>query len=61
MTTEKLKPLDMSFDEALTRLARVPKSSASKEKKELAETTNTKENTVALVSNPRRPASKKTG
>ena len=27
---EKLKPLNMSFDEALTRLARVPRSAGTK-------------------------------
>ena len=33
MMVEKLKPLNMSFDEVLTRLARVPKSKKVVEKK----------------------------
>ena len=47
---EKLKPLNMSFDEALTRLAKVPKS-----KKNAVE-----EKKAGAVKTPR-PKSKKTG
>ena len=48
---EKLKPLNMSFDEALTRLARVPKSKKVVENKVVKEK-------QAGVAKPR-PAGKK--
>ncbi len=48
----KLKPLNMSFDEALTRLAKVPKSNKVVEKKAV------KEKQAEAVKTPR-PAGKK--
>lgn len=48
---EKLKPLNMSFDEALTRLSKVPKSKRVVEKKVVKEK-------QAEVARPR-PAGKK--
>ena len=49
---QKLKPLNMGFDEALTRLARVPKSKKAVEKKVV------KEKQAGAVNTPR-PAGKK--
>ena len=48
---EKLKPLNMSFDEALTRLTKVPKSKKVVEKKVV------KEKQAGAVKTPR-PAGK---
>ncbi|MBL8523681.1 MAG: hypothetical protein JNN20_08330 [Betaproteobacteria bacterium] len=50
---EKLKPLNMSFDEALTRLAKVPKSKKPVQKKVV------KQKQAGVE--PPRPAGKKSG
>lgn len=49
---EKLKPLNMSFDEALTRLAKVPKSRVVEKKVEKKKQAGVE---------PPRPAGKKSG
>ena len=53
---EKLKPLNMSFDEALTRLAKVPKV-----KKKVVERKVVKDNGADAGATARRPAGKKSG
>ena len=52
---EKLKPLNMSFDEALTRLAKVPRIKKTVEKKVL------KEKQADAGATARKPAGKKSG